>query len=115
VTLSVDLSGSTATQTVARLTFFGPLTEFGSLIDGNYSLTVLSSRVSGPGGALDGDNNGTPGGDHVSGLFRLDGDVNGDGAVNGLDFAAFRSAFGTTFGSPLYRDFLDVNRDGVIN
>src|SRR5207253_806127 len=40
VTLAVDLTGGTALQTVARLTFSGSLTEFGSLSDGNYALTV---------------------------------------------------------------------------
>src|SRR5205814_6876071 len=44
VTLAVDLSGSTANQTVARLTFAGPLTEgANSLVDGNYALTVFGT------------------------------------------------------------------------
>src|SRR5439155_6700857 len=51
VVLAVDLSGSTATQTVAKLTFSGPLTEgpasAPSLIDGNYMLTVFSNQISG--------------------------------------------------------------------
>lgn len=109
VTLSVDLSGSTATQTIAKLTFSGPLTEgfagAPSLIDGNYTLTVFSSRING--GAVVGDQTAT--------LFRLFGDVNGDRAVNGLDLAAFRPAFGTTIGQPGYVEWLDVNGDGVIN
>jgi hypothetical protein len=41
--------------------------------------------------------------------------VNGDKAVNGLDLALFRSAFGTTLGSPNYVDYLDQNGDGAIN
>src|SRR6185503_13152522 len=49
VTLAVDLSASTATQTIARLTFGGALTEFGSLTDGLYQLTILSAQVSGGG------------------------------------------------------------------
>src|SRR5439155_19769296 len=74
VALAVDLSASTATQTVAKLTFSGALTEgANSLVDGNYTLTVLSSQVQG----------GIQGGDNVSTLFRLYGDVNGDKAVNG--------------------------------
>src|SRR5262249_50189075 len=69
VTLAVDLSGSTATQTIARLTFSGPLTEVAnSLVDGNYTLTVFSGQVSG----------GLFGGDNVSTLFRLYGDMKGD-------------------------------------
>ncbi|HTK73956.1 MAG TPA: dockerin type I domain-containing protein [Gemmataceae bacterium] len=106
MTLTVDLSGSTATQTVARLTFSGPLTEGpNSLIDGNYTLTILNSQVNG----------GVLGGDDVSSLFRLFGDVNGDRAVNGLDLTAFRNAFGATSADAGYVSFLDFNGDGAIN
>jgi hypothetical protein len=116
VALSVDLSGSTATQTVVRLTFSGPLTQFGSLADGDYALTIRGSQVTGPGGLLlDGDGDGAPGGDYAYEFFCLYGDVNGDRAVNGLDLAAFRSAFGSTAGTPLYLAYLDFNGDGVIN
>src|SRR5262249_52835596 len=74
VTLAVDLSGSTATQTIARLTFSGPFTEgANSLVDGNYTLTVISALVQ----------SGLPGGDNVSSLHRLFGDVDVDKAVNG--------------------------------
>src|SRR5262249_11501110 len=41
VALSVDLSASTATQTVARLTFGSSPTENGSLVAGHYQLTRL--------------------------------------------------------------------------
>lgn len=116
VALAVDLSGSTALQTVVRLTFSGPLTQFGSLIDGNYTLTVLGSQVSGSAGALlDGDADGTPGGDSVTALFRLFGDVNGDKAVNGLDVGAFRTSFGTARGDANYNLAFDFDGDGVIN
>jgi nitrous oxidase accessory protein NosD len=115
VALAVDLSASTATQTVARLTFSGPLTAFGSLIDGTYTLTVLGSRVSAGGVSLDGDGDGLPGGDSTTSLFRLYGDVNGDRAVNGLELGAFRAAFGTALGDANYLVFLDVNGDGAIN
>jgi hypothetical protein len=115
VTLAVDLSASTATQTIARLSFSGGLTEFGSLIDGNYSLTVISSQVSAGGVALDGDLDGTPGGDLTMTFFRLYGDVNGDRAVNGLDLAAFRSTFGTVSSDATFVSALDFNGDGAIN
>src|SRR5262249_39062289 len=109
VDLTVDLSGSTATQTVARLTFSGPMTEGSamapSLIDGDYTLTVFSGQVQG----------GIQGGDNVSTLFRLFGDVNGDRAVNGLDLTAFRNAFGTVATDAAYVPFLDFNGDGAIN
>jgi hypothetical protein len=106
VTLAVDLTGSTATQTIAHLTFSGPLTEgANSLIDGNYALTILSNQVNG----------GLLGGDSVSSLFRLFGDVNGDKTVNITDLTAFRNAFGATTSDPNYQPFLDFNSDGVIN
>jgi hypothetical protein len=115
VTLAVDLSGSTAARTVARLTFGGPLTEFGSLVDGRYRLTILAAQASGFGVPLDGDANGVAGGDFALDLHRYYGDATGDGAVNGLDFGLFRPAFGTALGDPAYLDYLDFNGDGVIN
>jgi len=117
VTLSVDLSGSTATQTVAKLSWTGPVTEGGgSLIDGNYTLTILGSQITGEGGLqLDGNGDGTPGGDNVSTLFRLFGDVDGNKAVNGLDLTAFRGAFGTTSADAAFVAAFDFNGDGVIN
>jgi hypothetical protein len=115
VTLSVDLSGSTVAQTVARLTFSGPLTESGSLLDGDYRLTVLSGQVSAGGQPLDGDGNGTPGGDAVTALYRLYGDSNGDRRVDNLDFFQFRSTFGRGTSDPLYLAFLDVNNDGRVD
>jgi parallel beta-helix repeat protein len=109
VTLTVDLTGSTATQTIAKLTFSGSLTDGSatalSLIDGNYTLTVFSNQITG----------GLNGGDSVSTLFRYYGDVNGDRTVNGLDLAEFRSAFGTSLGNPNYLPYLDQNGDGAIN
>jgi sugar lactone lactonase YvrE len=115
VTLAVDLSGSTATRTVARITFSGLLTEFGSLLDGRYTLTVLSAQVSAGGQPLDGDGNGTAGGDAVTALHRLYGDVTGDALVNGADFNVFRTAFGAGVGNPAYDPALDFDGNGVIN
>jgi len=109
VTLTVDLTGSTATQTIAKLTFSGSLTEgfatAPSLIDGNYTLTVFSSQIQG----------GLNGGDNVTPLFRYYGDIDGNRAVNGLDLGEFRTAFGTSTGNPNYRDYLDKDGNGAIN
>jgi parallel beta-helix repeat protein len=109
VGLTVDVTGSTPTQTIAKLTFSGPLTEGSptnaSLIDGNYTLTVFSAGITG----------GLTGGDQSSTLFRLFGDVNGDKAVNGLDLTAFRNAFGSVSTDANYLSFLDFNGDGAIN
>ena len=72
-----------------------------ALADGRYTLTVLSANVRDSfGAALDGDGDGQAGGDNMSHLFRLFGDVNGDAAVNGADFAVFRTAFGAAAADP---------------
>jgi hypothetical protein len=103
--------------------FTGTATDFGSLADGRYTLTALSSQITLGGSALDGDGNGTPGGDYTFtdtpaqgiGLFRFYGDINGDQIVNGLDFGFFKNAFGTAAGDANYLSFFDFNADGVIN
>jgi VCBS repeat-containing protein len=114
VTLAVDLSGSTANQTIARLTFSGALTSSGSLVDGNYTLTVFGAQVTGSGGTqLDGDGNGTAGGDYTSpaalNLYRLYGDADGNRVVNQADLTLFRIAFGSS--DPTF----DFDRNGTVN
>src|SRR5207244_11953159 len=108
-TLTVDLSGSTATQTIAKLTFAGALTEGPatnpSLVDGNYSLTVFSNQVTG----------GVQGGDNVTSLFRLYGDLNGDKAVNGADFGGFRNVFGFSPPDPSLLEAFDFDGNGSFN
>lgn len=47
--------------------------------------------------------------------IRLTGDANGDGAVNCLDIAVVRAAFGTSAGQPGFNPAADFNNDGVIN
>jgi hypothetical protein len=119
VGLSVDLSSSTPTRTVAKLTFSGALTAVGSLIDGTYVLTVFGAQVAGPGGlALDGDNNGVAGGNFYYGtnpaierLYRLFGDADGNRRVDAADLNLFRAAFGAVTTDPTF----DINGDGVIN
>src|SRR5262249_54962015 len=74
-------------------------------IDGNYTLTIFSGQTVG----------GIQGGDKVTSLFRLFGDVNGDKAVNALDLGALRNAFGTASTDANYVSFLDFNGDGAIN
>jgi hypothetical protein len=112
----VNLSGGTSTPTVVTLTFGGPLTAFGSLSDGNYTLTVFSTKVIGPGGQpLDGDGNGQPGGDMTLKFYRLFGDTNGDRKADATDLFRMRAAYGQTKTSPDYLAYLDFNGDGAIN
>jgi hypothetical protein len=87
----------------------------GSLADGVYRLAVVASQVQGAGGALDGDGNGTPGGDYALALHRLYGDGNGDRRVDNADFFQFRSTFGRSSSDPLYLAFFDANGDGRVD
>src|SRR5207249_6449004 len=89
--LSISLVGG---KTVAVLTFSGPEFVGGSLADGSYALTVRADHVHDRWGReLDGDGNGSAGGDRVDGFFRLFGDSDGDGQVDRLDRDLFRSTF----------------------
>ncbi len=109
VTVNVDLSLTTPIQTVAKLTFSGANTDFGSVKDGNYTLTILSAQISTGGVSLDGDGNGSAGGNNVTSFHRLFGDVNGDASVAADDFIAFRLAFGGVSFA------FDFDNDGAIS
>jgi acetyl esterase/lipase len=103
-------------RTVAALTFTGADIIGGSLADGHYTLTVRADRVHDSWGReLDGDGNGLPGGDRVDAFFRLFGDSDGDGDVDGLDRDRFRSAFHTTAGEPGYLWYFDFDGDGDVD
>ena len=99
--------------------FTGPATQSGSLANGTYTLTALASQISADGFPLDGNGDGT-GGDNYTfvaaqGLYRLFGDANGDGSVNGVDLIAFRPTIGATAGGPNFNAAFDANNDGFIN
>jgi uncharacterized delta-60 repeat protein len=105
--------------------FSGPETEFGSLRDGRYTLTALASQISAGGQTLDGDADGTPGGNYISPsdtylgnglrLYRLFGDANGDGVVDPVDLNQFRMAFNSNRNSPFYLAFLDADHNGAVD
>lgn len=111
VSVAVDLSNSSPDQTVALLTFSGPNTQFGSLKDGNYNLTVIAANITTGGVQLDGDLDGNPGGNYTNSFHRLFGDVNGDGTVDGSDY----SEFGNSFGSTGVANPFDFNNSGMID
>jgi len=103
-------------KTVAVLTFVG--TEFvgGSLADGSYTLTVRAERVHDRfGRELDGDGNGSSGGDRVDSFFRLFGDTDGNRDVDRLDRDLFRSAFKMSTGEAGYRWYFDFDGDGDVD
>jgi hypothetical protein len=132
VTINADDQG----RTYITLYFFGgPETDpvssqngaISSLADGRYQLTVYGNMVYGTNGVpLDGAGNGQPGSNYVSPpdsgpgqtglrLYRLFGDVNGDGVVDPLDLNAFRLAFNTNSTNPQFVSNLDANNNGVID
>jgi hypothetical protein len=104
-------------RTVATLTFTSHTDPAGgSLIDGDYRLSVRAAAVTGPGGQpLDGDGNGTPGGDHTLAFHRLYGDGTGDRRVDNADFFLFRGTFGRATGDPSYLAYFDFNGDGRVD
>jgi hypothetical protein len=103
-------------RTVAVLTFGGPESVGGSLADGSYILTVRADRVHDRWGrALDGDGDGSAGGDRVDEVARLFGDADGSGVVTGLDRVAFRDAFGSSAGDADYLWYFDFDGDGDLD
>jgi hypothetical protein len=95
VTYSLDLNQSTPTQTVALLSF-------APLADGNYTLDLPASAVTGSGGQH-------PAADYVFTFHRLFGDADGDRDVDAGDFGAFRAAFGSS--NPVF----DADGDGDVD
>jgi VCBS repeat-containing protein len=109
VSASVGLD-STGTKTQVVLTFTGPGIINGSLPDGRYTLTVLSSAITDSSGQhLDGDANGTAGGNDQVQFFRLFGDVNGDGTVSKQELSQFNKAYGTKPGQKGYLWYFDYD------
>jgi hypothetical protein len=115
----VELAAATSVvdgRTVAVLTFTGPDVVGGSLADGSYTLTVRADRVHDRWGReLDGDGDGSAGGDRTDGLFRLFGDSDGDGDVGRADRDRFRSAFKTSAGDAAYLWYFDFAGDGDVD
>jgi hypothetical protein len=111
--VSISLLGG---KMAALLNFAGPEFVGGSLADGSYTLTVRADRVHDRWGReLDGDGDGSAGGDRVDAFFRLFGDSDGDGDADWLDRELFRSAFGTTAADAGYLWFFDFDGDGDVD
>jgi arylsulfate sulfotransferase len=115
VNFQLDVS-TVGGKTVAALTFAGAEFIGGSLADGRYTLTVRSDRVHDRWGReLDGDGDGSAGGDRVDGFQRLVGDSDGDGDVDRADRRRFRSAFKTSAGDARYLWYFDFDGDGNVD
>jgi hypothetical protein len=107
---------ATGTMTVVRLSFRGKGVSKGSLIDGAYTLTIDGDRIQdGQGRAVDGDRDGTAGGDATEAFFRLYGDGDGDGDVDASDRMAFDAAFGNRVRDPGYVAHFDFNANRRID
>jgi hypothetical protein len=111
-------------RTVVALMFagigaFGDPVSAGSLPDGKYTLNIRADHVSDSvsGAPLATGNPGAPPGLGIQStqFFRLFGDANGDGRVDGADLAAFFAAFNSQVGMANYRDFFDYNGDGAVD
>jgi hypothetical protein len=118
----VDVTTSVAPGTLTSqvvLTFNGGGADAsGSLLDADYTLKVLDTKVrSATGVFLDGNNNGSMGGDAVDVFYRLFGDGNGDGFTDFDDFAlSFLPAFGTEIGVGMgYLARMDFDGDGFVD
>ncbi len=87
-----------------------------SLRDGIYTLTIVANQVRDlRGQLLDGDRDGTLGGDHVWQFHRLFGDHNGDGTVNALDRPAFVQALNRRSNQPGYLRHFDFDGNNQID
>ena len=123
--VTVGVASNTVVNGSSRvvLNFSGTLTEFNSLKDGNYQLTVRGAKVHDAvfGQALDGDGDGQAGGDRVfgnrqaDGFFRLLGDGNGDRSVDATDYAAFRTSINKRSTDAGYQSCFDSDGDGDVD
>jgi hypothetical protein len=116
---AIDVGTSSAS--LVRLTFSGSSVLGGSLADGNYRLTLQSSLIQSNGADLDGDDDGTAGGDFVRGeletddFFRLYGDADGNGFVNIFETNRFRQTIGSSTGGASFDARYDSDGNGFIN
>jgi hypothetical protein len=111
--VSISLVGG---QTVAVLTFVGSEFVGGSLADGNYTLTVRADHVHDRWGReLDGDGDGSAGGNRVDGFFRLFGDSDGDRDVDHTDLDRMLSSFRMSQGDAGFLWYLDYYGDGNVD
>jgi hypothetical protein len=114
VALSVATSLANG-RTVAVLTFTGSEIIGASLADGNYALAIRGDLVHDRfGRTLDGDADGTAGGDRGDAFHRLFGDSDGDRDVDLHDLWRFLGTLGRTASDPNYLWYFDVNNDARV-
>lgn len=108
-------------HTIADLTFSGSFVEYGSLVDGNYQLTIIGTKISSiEGNGFDSDSDGLADDNFVLGdtesddFFSLYGDTNGDGLVGAIDYFALRNSYGKSNLDPGFERSLDFDSDGLV-
>ncbi|WP_197455632.1 beta-propeller fold lactonase family protein [Stieleria neptunia] len=121
VVVALDHSGG---KTTVTLTFTGTYTELsGSLVDGNYQLTIDGDKVRSTvgGTTFDADGDGAGGGlyqfgeEAADGFFRLFGDSDGDRDVDGQDYGQFGLTFLKNEGQTGFNDAFDSDGDGDVD
>lgn len=108
VTFTATVSTFNNLTTVTLSNFTGSETQFGSLRDGRYTLTVRSNQVSTAGQQMAGDFIFG----EAQGLYRFFGDVNGDRRVDIRDYGLLSVAY---LQQGNYNSALDFNGDGRID
>jgi len=116
-----DDGGSTVTLTMLE----GPSVQVralgNTLEDANYQLRIDSTAVTSNGTQLDGDRDGTPGGDYLFGaqeadaFYRWFGDSDGDRDVDARDFARFGATYRKRSGEVGFDASLDYDGDGDVD
>ncbi len=116
VTLAFDYASSTGTQTIVRMALSGTgVTPIG-LVNGYYTLTLVSSLITNLNGVnYDGNDDGIPGPNGTMTFHRWFGDVDGDGDVDAADFIVFRLQIGSDSSQPGFKYWFDANNDGSIS
>ncbi len=121
--LAISVSTSVVSgKTIADLSFSSTSSfiQGGSLPDGNYRMTILSNLVTASGVQLDGDNNGTAGGNYVKGavevdaFFRRFGDSNGNRTTTLAELGQLRAAINKASPDPGYDPRFDFNNNGTV-
>jgi hypothetical protein len=115
VTFTANASVVDGVTVVSLSGFGGVATQFGSLADGDYTLTTLANQVSANGVALDGNGDGIGGDNSIQGIFRFFGDINGDRRVDIADFGLFSTTFNLSSGQPGFNAAFDFNGDGRVD
>ena len=96
--------------TVATLTFSGANTDFGSLQDGTWTLTVDHTKVTATAGGA------AMAADYTqTGIKRLFGDSDGNGTVDALDLFRLRTSFGKVSTDPGFLAYFDFDGNGTVD